>query len=133
MELGRGGGVGALPSWSSVILRSLFRALCWTSGRLEKFCMTSAGDRAAQGGLGSRPICEPPPHRHTRPGVGPRPYPQLLGGATGPKSRVSLSTHLGGSTRATHSRPPSQRVMGFNRTQLSTSKAHNREMGSLGS
>ena len=59
----RGGvelGPGALPSWSSGILRSLFRALCWTSGRLEKFCMTSAGDRAVWGGLGSGPICEPP-------------------------------------------------------------------------
>lgn len=41
---------GALPSWSSGILRSLSMALSWTSGLLEKFCMTSAGDRTARGG-----------------------------------------------------------------------------------
>lgn len=45
-----GRGAGALPSCSSGIVRSLFRALSWTSGLPEKFCMTSAGDRTAWGG-----------------------------------------------------------------------------------
>lgn len=59
----RGGvelGPGALPSWSSVILRSLFRALSWTSGRLEKFCMTSAGDRGRGEVSAQGPSVSPP-------------------------------------------------------------------------
>lgn len=127
MELGP----GALPSWSSGILRSLFRALCWTSGRLEKFCMTSAGDRAGWGGLGSGPICEPPTtqthvtRREAMP-LSPPPGQSHRAKVQGQPQRPPRGFNSGDSLEAT------QRVMGFNWTQLSASKAHDQEMGRLG-
>lgn len=98
------GAEGSLPSWSSDILSSLSRTLSWTSGRLGKFCMTSAGNRRAWGAC----LCAHPP----RPAQGP-PAAAPLPGALRPQH-----ASLGGPALATApGRGPGRALSAFDSQQ----------------